>query len=51
MNHKEAFKILSDYKNHCEQKIKNIEKEVKVKALVSSFNIEFYPENVKVLKA
>nr|CAD2182370.1 unnamed protein product [Meloidogyne enterolobii] len=34
MNHKEAFKILSDYKNHCEQKIKNIEKEVKVKALM-----------------
>jgi len=51
MNDEKAYKILSDYTNQCEQKIKDIEKEVKVKALVSSFNIEFYPENVKVLKA
>nr|CAD2179487.1 unnamed protein product [Meloidogyne enterolobii] len=34
MNDEKAYKILSDYTNQCEQKIKDIEKEVKVKALM-----------------
>jgi len=41
MNHEKAYKILSDYGKHCKQKINDIEKEVKVKAVVCFKNFNF----------
>lgn len=38
MDYREAFKILSEYGLDCDQKIKKIEREVKIHALVCYFD-------------